>query len=171
MKRKLLLTTTVLFIGLFAVALPARAERFGVQLGAANGKGFVRVSYNGGRASKRDGESRHRHNVKTLRPAPRSKSRPVRLDRGRHSRSVVYGRSFRHVPPRRVVHTCARVPVYTKIWVDPVYTTVYDGRDKCGRPRYRSVLVTPGFFRNVVSHYAYTCGGGKCGVDGSRRRH
>jgi len=48
--------------------------------------------------------------------------------------------------------------VYKRVWVEPVYRTVFDGRDAYGRPRYRSVMVKPGHHRTVLSHYRCHCG-------------
>jgi len=53
-------------------------------------------------------------------------------------------------------HVHVRVPIYERIWVDPVYDTVCVGRDRCGRPIYRTVLVRPGCYESVI--VGYRCG-------------
>ncbi len=145
MKRKLI-TTTALFVGLFAVTLPVRADRFGFQFGVAGGNGYFRVGYNSGRHHKR-----HKHEEKHYRTDRHGRGR-IRLG---------FGRPFRHSVRhghRSAVHTCVKTPVYKRVWVEPVYRTAFDGRDACGRPRYRSVMVKPGHYRTVLSHYRCHCG-------------
>ena len=150
MKRKLI-TTTALFIGLFAVTLPARADRLGFQFGIAGGNGYFRIGYNSGRDHKR-------HTFKSHRRTDRHADRHVGY---RNSIRVGLGRPFRqsvHHGHRSAVHTCVKTPVYKDVWVAPVYRTVFDGRDARGRPRYRSVTVKPGYYRTFLSHYSCRCG-------------
>lgn len=155
MKRKLI-TTTALLVGLFAVTLPARADRLGFQIGVAGGNGYFRVGYDSGR-----GHGKHSRYKKEHRQEKHSKyDRRDRYRRHRHSRRVRFGTPIRqHVRQghRPAVHTCIKRPVYKDVWVPPVYRKAFDGRDPCGRPRYRSVLVKPGYYRTVVSHYACGC--------------
>ncbi len=146
MKRKLI-TTTALFVGLFAVTLPARADRIGFQFGVAGGNGYFRVGYDSGRHHKRPTFEKHRE-----RHARQVRRNSTRVGLGRPFRqSVLHGR-------RSAVHTCVKTPVYKRVWVEPVYRTAFDGRDACGRPRYRSVIVKPGHYRTVLSHYRCHCG-------------
>ena len=147
MKRKLI-TTTALFVGLFAVTLPARADRLGFQFGVAGGNGYFRVGYDSGRGRKRHTFEKHRE-------------RHARQVRYRNSKRVGLGRPFRQSVRhghRSAVHTCVETPVYKRVWVEPVYRTAFDGRDACGRPRYRSVMVKSGHYRTVLSHYRRHCG-------------
>ncbi len=146
MKRKLI-TTTALFVGLFAVTLPARADRIGFQFGVAGGNGYFRIGFDSGRHHKRHSVEKHRERY----------ARQVR----RNSTRVGLGRPFRQSVlhgHRSAVHTCVKTPVYKSVWVEPVYRTEFDGRDACGRPRYRSVMVKPGHYRTVLSHYRCHCG-------------
>jgi hypothetical protein len=48
------------------------------------------------------------------------------------------------------------IPIYTRVWVAPVYDTVFSGYDHCGRPIYRRVVTCRGYWQNVVS--GYRCG-------------
>ncbi len=142
MKRKLITTTAVL-TGLFAVTVPARADRLGFQFGVAGGNGYFSVGFDGGHGHKHHRYENHgRHRPRHY----------VRAGFGAPIRQIV-----RHSHPP-VVHTCAKIPVYKDIWVEPVYRKAFDGYDACGRPRYRSVVVKPGYYRTVVSHYACHCG-------------
>ncbi len=155
MKRKLI-TTTALLIGLFAVTLPARADRLGFQFGIAGGNGFFRIGYDSGRHHKRHTFEQHRRTDRHS-----NGDRHVGHGRYRSSIRVGLGRPFRqsvHHGHRSAVHTCVKTPVYKRLWVEPVYGTVFAGRDASGRPRYRSVMVKPGHYRTVLSHYRCHCG-------------
>ena len=155
MKRKLI-TTAALFLGLFAVTLPARADRLGFQFGIVGGNGYFRVGYGSGRDHKRHTYEKHhrtdRHS-KVDRHARRGPFRnSIRVGLGWPTRQHV-----RHAH-RPAVHTCVKTPVYKRVWVEPVYRTVFDGHDARGRPRYRSVMVKRGHHRTVLSHYRCHCG-------------
>jgi hypothetical protein len=51
------------------------------------------------------------------------------------------------------------IPIYTRVWVAPVYETVFSGYDSCGRPIYRRITTCRGYWQNVVT-------GHRCGVCG-----
>jgi hypothetical protein len=48
------------------------------------------------------------------------------------------------------------IPIYQRVWVAPVYETVFSGYDPCGRPIYRRIVTCHGYWQNVVS--GYRCG-------------
>ena len=120
MKRKLI-TTTALLVGLFAVTLPARADRLGFQFGLAGGNGFFRVGYDSGHGHKHHNYGKH--------DGHRPRHHAGRAHFGTPIRQIV-----RH-SHRPAVHTCVKVPVYKDVWVEPVYRKAFDGYDTCGRPR------------------------------------
>ena len=59
------------------------------------------------------------------------------------------GRIVRH-------HIHARTPIYNRVWVPAVYDNVIIGRDHCGRPICRTVLVRCGYYESVI--VGYRCG-------------
>jgi hypothetical protein len=69
-----------------------------------------------------------------------------RYEHGRRHR----GHRHRHFRPHRHVHR--HVPVYRprlhrhRIWVPPVYSSVFVGYDLCGNPLYSRVVVSPGYY-------------------------
>jgi hypothetical protein len=71
-----------------------------------------------------------------------------------------YSRGYRYPRHRYVRHVCSRVPIYTRVWVPPVYDTVCVGHDRWGYPIRRTVLVSAGYYQSVVN--GYRCG--SCGV-------
>ena len=62
----------------------------------------------------------------------------------------------RRVHHRRVRHTHVRTPVYSRVWVEPVFRTVVAGYDSCGRPVYQRVMVRAGYWASHVT--GYHCG-------------
>ncbi len=69
----------------------------------------------------------------------------------RYGHHGAYHRRHRHV----------RAPIYARVWIAPVYHSVFIGYDHYGRARYRRVLVTAGHYRNVLRGYrCSTCGAG-----------
>ena len=68
--------------------------------------------------------------------------------------------SYRHRLglPVRSVHRHHWVTRYERVWVPPVYRTVFAGYDACGRPSYRNLCVRAGYYRQA--HRGYRCGCG-----------
>lgn len=68
-----------------------------------------------------------------------------------------YYHGSRHVHHRpvysRPVHVHARVPVYTMVWVPPVYDRVIVGYTACGRPIRETVMVRAGYHKRVITGY------------------
>ena len=61
--------------------------------------------------------------------------------------------------PRHHVHVHVRIPIYTQVWVPPVYGTVFVGYDRCGVPIYRTVVTCNGYYRSALIGYrCNTCG-------------
>jgi hypothetical protein len=60
--------------------------------------------------------------------------------------------------PARYYRACNHrpIPIYQRVWVAPVYETVFSGYDPCGRPIYRRIVSCHGYWQNVVS--GYRCG-------------
>lgn len=78
---------------------------------------------------------------------------------GHFQGSYFQGNYHRRALPRQYVHVHARAPVYTQVWVPPVYATVFAGYNQCGAPIYRSVVTCNGYYRTVRSGYhCGTCG-------------
>ncbi len=47
---------------------------------------------------------------------------------------------------------------YERVWVPPVYRSVFVGYDSCGRARYRNVCVRNGYYRRVLRGHRCSCG-------------
>ena len=62
-----------------------------------------------------------------------------------------------HRPHVRPVHVCTPVPIYSQVWVPPVYQSVIVGYDWCGQPIFRTVCVRAGYHRQVI--VGYRCSG------------
>ena len=73
--------------------------------------------------------------------------------RNRHHRhGHRYRHHYRHHGHRRG-HVHVRVPVYSRVWVEPVYTTVVSGYDNCGYPIHRSVVTRRGYYHKQITGY------------------
>jgi hypothetical protein len=69
---------------------------------------------------------------------------------GFHSPRYHPHRTFGHVS---YGHNCVKVPIYGQVWVPPRYENVFSGYDHCGRPIYRTVCVSQGYYRTAVTGY------------------
>ena len=93
-----------------------------------------------------------------------------RVSFSRTSRSWAPARTVVVAPPQRTLCTSHRVQrvhrvthrhLWTsranRIWVSPVYRTVFGGYDHCGRAVYRKILTRAGHYRTVFSDHC-SCG-------------
>ena len=155
MTRKTMITGAILTAVLMLPAVAAAGDvSWGFRVGIGGAGGRVDVGYSRGR-----GTRGHVDVAYSRGHAPRG-----HVDVGSSHRS---GQAVRHGPKagrrhvRRVSrHRHVEQPVYGEVWVAPVYRSVFRGRDFCGRPVYRRVLVVAGYYRRVVLHHV--CG--SCGV-------
>ena len=73
-----------------------------------------------------------------------------------------YGSYCHREFPRRFAHVHVRIPVYSCVWVPPVYETVFLGYDACGMPMYRTLVRCNGYYRSVVTGYRCQSCGAAC---------
>jgi hypothetical protein len=82
------------------------------------------------------------------------------LRRSHHDYGRYRGSSRRTVPVRRVrqTHHHHFVAHYERVWVAPVYRSVFSGYNSCGHPIYRNVCVRNGYYRQVRRGSRCGCG-------------
>lgn len=146
MKSTIFLTPLVLTAGLAGAPDLFAGDKASFSFGIGFGSGRVRVH------AGVSGGGHKRHHI--YRYGPRH--RRVFGHRSHRVRHVYRG----HHGHRHVHRHCSRVPVYSKVWVPPRYERVFTGYDHHGRPRYRTVCVSAGYYRKVVTGYRWACGHG-----------
>ena len=79
----------------------------------------------------------------------------IGLGHGRISGGYYHGARHVHHAPIHVapVHVHVRVPVYTSVWVPPVYGQAIVGYTAHGRPIHGTVVVRAGYHKNVITGY------------------
>ena len=78
-----------------------------------------------------------------------------------HDHGRYRGSSCRSAPVRRVRQTHHRhhwVTHYERVWVAPVYRSIFSGYNSCGHPIYRRVCVRSGYYRQVRRGSRCGCG-------------